>query len=81
MGYSGWSDDAYSHMSKSYADKDADEIFSRSAKKEMLPQDVSIRESRDSDEHPESLAVMVFLDVTGSMGRIPEEIVKNKLVH
>jgi len=79
MGYSGWSDDAYSHMSKSYADKDADEIFSRSAKKEMLPQDVSIRESRDSDEHPESLAVMVFLDVTGSMGRIPEEIVKNKL--
>jgi len=79
MGYSGWSDDAYSHISKSYVDKDADEIFSKSAKKEMLPQDVSIREARDSDEHPESLAVMVFLDVTGSMGRIPEEIVKNKL--
>lgn len=31
----------------------------------------NIRESRDSDEHPESLAVGAFFDVTGSMGRIP----------
>ena len=81
MGYSKWSDDAYTHLtsSKSYASKSADDIFSKAAVSDMLPNGVTVREARDSDEHPESLAVMVFLDVTGSMGRIPEIIVKEKL--
>jgi hypothetical protein len=79
MGYSGWSDDAYTNLRSSYVGKSADDIFSSSAVSDMLPKGVDVRESRDSDEHPNSLAVMVFLDVTGSMGRIPEDIVKNKL--
>lgn len=81
MGYSNWSDDAYTHLSssKSYASKSADDIFSKSANTDMLPKGLTVRESRDSDEHPESLAVMIFLDDTGSMGRIPEDIVKNEL--
>jgi hypothetical protein len=79
MGYHKWSDDAYSNLSSGYASKSADEIFSKSADKDMLPKDVKIRESRDSDDHPESLAVMVFLDVTGSMGRIPDAIAHSKL--
>lgn len=81
MGYSNWSDDAYTNLSssKSYASKSADDIFSSSAKNDMLPKGLDVRESRDSDAHPESLAVMVFLDDTGSMGRIPENIVKNEL--
>ncbi|MEL6667824.1 MAG: hypothetical protein AAFP08_02575 [Bacteroidota bacterium] len=37
------------------------------------------RESRDSEEHPNSLAIAIFLDVTGSMGRIPEDLVRNQL--
>jgi len=79
MGYSGWSSDAYTNLSRSYVGKSADDIFSNSAVSDMLPKGVDVREARDSEEHPESLAVMVFLDVTGSMGRIPEDIVKNKL--
>jgi len=81
MGYSRWSDDAYTHLSasKSYATKSADAIFSRSANSDMLPKNIAVRESRDSDVHPKSLAIMVFLDDTGSMGRIPEDIVKNEL--
>lgn len=79
MGYGTWSDDAYSHLKKDYSTKTADDIFSSAAKEDMLPKGVDVRESRDSDEHPDSLAVMVFLDVTGSMGRIPEIIVKEKL--
>jgi hypothetical protein len=81
MGHGSWSSDAYSTLSstKGYAHKDADEIFAKDANSDMLPNGITVRESRDSDDHPESLAVMIFLDVTGSMGRIPENVVKNEL--
>ncbi|MGP3964452.1 hypothetical protein ACTWPT_51675 [Nonomuraea sp. 3N208] len=36
------------------------------------------RESRDSAEHPDSLAIAVLFDVTGSMGRVPR-ILQSKL--
>lgn len=81
MGYSHWSDDAYTNLSssKSYATKSSDDIFSKKVKSDMLADKIVVRESRDSDTHPESLAIMIFLDDTGSMGRIPENIVKNEL--
>src|SRR5437762_12231759 len=34
------------------------------------PQGLGLRESRDSEEHPESNAVIISLDVTGSMSRV-----------
>lgn len=79
MGGGSWSSSTYKDISSSYVGKKSDDIFSDSLKKDMNPKDLVIRESRDSDEHPESLAVMVWLDVTGSMGRIPENIIKNEL--
>ena len=83
MGYSQWSDDAYGFLKRSRVGASADDIFTnnrtRRASDRMLPLGLKYRESRDSDAHPDSLAVAVFLDETGSMGRIPEILVREKL--
>ncbi|SEG58776.1 hypothetical protein SAMN04489712_10720 [Thermomonospora echinospora] len=42
------------------------------------PHGVTFRESRDNDEHPESLAIAVLFDVTGSMGTVPR-VLQTKL--
>jgi len=41
---------------------------------DLDPFGVTVRESRDSDEHPESLALAVLFDVTGSMGNVPRTL-------
>lgn len=41
------------------------------AHENLDPAGVTVRESRDSTEHPTSLAIAVLFDVTGSMHRIP----------
>jgi len=83
MGHSSWSDDAYSSLKSSRVNSKVDDIFVNNkagkASDSMSPFGIKIRESRDSDAHPESLAIAVFLDVTGSMGRIPEVLVREKL--
>ncbi|MEM6928793.1 MAG: VWA domain-containing protein [Myxococcota bacterium] len=38
-----------------------------------------VRESRDSDEHPDSLGVVFALDVTGSMGSVPHTLATRTL--
>lgn len=82
MGQGTYSRDAYARLrsAKGYASKSREEIFeSRFLDPEMDPKTIDIRESRDSQEHPESVSVVVALDVTGSMGMIPESIVKETL--
>jgi hypothetical protein len=41
---------------------------------DLDPRGVRRRESRDSAEHPTSLAVAVLFDVTGSMGQVPRTL-------
>lgn len=47
--------------------------------KDLDPRGVTMRESCDSDEHPNSNAIILGLDVTGSMGHLAEEIAKGAL--
>ncbi|CAL9405803.1 hypothetical protein SUDANB121_01565 [Nocardiopsis dassonvillei] len=90
MGSSHWSTDAY-HARKAFnaaAGRSdfgyTDDVLSsvpRSKWKvheKLDPKGVAVRESRDSDEHPESLAISVLFDVTGSMGRVPR-VLQSKL--
>lgn len=57
------------------ADAARREVFTaRQMKEYMDPRKVVIRESRDSEAHPESTAIIIGLDVTGSMGMIAEKM-------
>ena len=66
-----------------YASKSANEIFTqnaaRKAHESMNPYGISFRESRDSVVHPNSVPIILGLDVTGSMGHIPYDLVKEGL--
>ncbi len=66
-----------------YASKSASEIFTqnalRKAHESMNPNGVVFREARDSEVHPNTVPIILGLDVTGSMGHIPHELIKEGL--
>lgn len=82
MGSGHYSSRTYDAVTRSrgYASKTADQIFADSLKDAMNPAKFKsgIRECRDSDDHPYSVPIMVFVDVTGSMGGIPHNLIQNK---
>lgn len=85
MGGTRWSDDSYSSRTSLRAtgaipsfgyDKAVRSGTAKGVHSKLDPKGVSVRESRDSDANPNSVAVAVFLDVTGSMHTVPIEIQK-----
>lgn len=81
MGYSNWSDSSYDQISHQRSNKASNQIFTQSGSIDVKlnPAGVTVRESRDSVEHPRSNALIVAFDVTGSMGQIPEQFARQKL--
>jgi hypothetical protein len=85
MGYASYSvsDRTTKARSAGYFTKSSNEIFTQSVERkiheQMNPSGVVIRESRDSDTHPNTIPIQLYLDVTGSMGRIPHELIKDGL--
>lgn len=62
------------------ASSTADDIFSKNkANEKYLPQFINMRESRDSEDSPESTPIIIGFDSTGSMGYLAAEIAKNSL--
>lgn len=85
MGYSHYSvsDRSERAFSSGYHTKSADEIFEQNRKRmiheSMEPSKATLREARDSEAHPNTVPIILALDVTGSMGRIPHHLVKDGL--
>ncbi|GGM93257.1 hypothetical protein GCM10010967_27980 [Dyadobacter beijingensis] len=83
MGFSSWSSDAYDSVSRARKTRSIDDNFTQNKvgviHPDLSPNNVDVRESRDSQAHPDSVPIIVALDVTGSMGSIPENLIKNKL--
>ena len=58
----------------------ASEIFKGNQLQDKYnPKFISVRESRDSDDSPNSTPIILAFDVTGSMGYLAAEIAKNSL--
>lgn len=89
MGSSSWSDDSYNsralHRLKTnapvfgYSDKIARGVAPAKTHEHLdaAKMKAGVREARDSDKHPESNAVFVGFDVTGSMREVPKMLQKS----
>lgn len=79
MGYTRSTPTDWTKYSATTSTRSESENFkSRTLHPDLDPKD-TIRESRDSDLNPESTAIMVGCDVTGSMGMIANNLVKGGL--
>ncbi|MDG4584013.1 MAG: hypothetical protein P9E67_08010 [Candidatus Competibacter sp.] len=80
MGSARWDPSDWSAYATSTTGKSTDAVFaSRGIDKDLNPFGVTVRESRDSDLNPKSTAVIVGLDVTGSMGMIADALARKGL--
>lgn len=79
MGSGAWSTDVY-RAARAYRKATGTSAFAysdsgaRTVHRSLDPRGVTARESRDSTEHPQSLAITVLFDVTGSMGTVPRTL-------
>lgn len=80
MGGGTFSRAAYTSFSASTAGKATEEIYtSRSIASDLDPKGVSVRESRDSEDSPQSTPIIVGIDVTGSMGMLADVMAREGL--
>ncbi len=83
MGHGSYKSSDWEKLKKSRgitATSSVSEIFKNNGFNEKYnPKFISVRESRDSEDSPNSTPVILAFDVTGSMGYLAEEIAKNSL--
>lgn len=80
MGSGKFDPDAYRSFTSTTKGKTTDEIYaSRNLHANLNPLGVKVRESRDSDDNPNSTPLIVGIDVTGSMGMIADVLAREGL--
>lgn len=80
MGYGGYSYEAHQAITTARAALPAQEVFSqRSCHPLMDPLNIKLRQSCASANHPNPTSIIFALDVSGSMGTIPDQIARKEL--
>jgi hypothetical protein len=80
MGGGNYSHAAHRALLKSRSKIPAQQVFKQvNCHPLMDPKGVRLRESRDSENHPQSQSIVFALDVTGSMGAIPRLLATQQL--
>ncbi|KQQ97160.1 VWA domain-containing protein [Massilia sp. Leaf139] len=79
MGGARWDADDWKRASKATAGKRTEDIFTSSGMHPSLNPYGMLRESRDSLVNPNSNAIIIALDVTGSMGMIADAMAREGL--
>jgi hypothetical protein len=80
MGYELYSYEAHQAIAAKRANAPTQAVFTQSKLHPLMdPKGVKFRECRDSPTHPLSLGIVFALDVSGSMGMIPEQIARKEL--
>ncbi len=80
MGHGDYSHAAHEALLNARRARPVEKVFQqRECHPLMNPQGMRLRECRDSAEHPRSLGIVFALDVTGSMGRIPQLLAAQEL--
>ena len=80
MGYGSYSYEAHEALAKSRSALPTQQVFRQTSCHPLMdPHGVKVRESRDSATHSNSLGIVFALDVTGSMGHIPDLLARQQL--
>ena len=83
MGRARWSaGDWKSYTTSTTAGRSREEIFTRKShnvREDFDPKNIQVREARDSEVNPNSNAIIVAFDQTGSMGDIPYSFIQKGL--
>lgn len=80
MGFGNYSYAAHAALTADRAHKSGREVFGQTQCHPLMnPKGLKVRECRDSADHPETLGIAFALDVTGSMGDIPQLLARKEL--
>lgn len=81
MGDGRWDSGQWEQHAQSVSAKTVSQIFTQSygINSDLDPKNIKVRESVDSSSNPNSTPVMIFVDDTGSMGHLAENIIKRGL--